>query len=155
MRERDHQPNETEQDGDRKTDGDQVELRRNSTQYAQSRIRGTEYSQVYLGSLTAILEQSTRFLLDKDKSLYEYQKLMERSEAGERNAIEGKFGEAKRRYGLGRVMAHLSDTSNTTIHLTILVMNLKKRARDLFDFIFHLLDCCASGGLVFKLALEQ
>ena len=35
----------------------------------------------------------------KDKSLYEYQKLMERSEAGERNAIEGKFGEAKRRYG--------------------------------------------------------
>lgn len=91
----------------------------------------------------------------KDKSLYEYQKLMERSEAGERNAIEGKFGEAKRRYGLGRVMAHLSDTSNTTIHLTILVMNLKKRARNLFDFIFHLLDRCASGGLVFKLALEQ
>jgi IS5 family transposase len=91
----------------------------------------------------------------KDKSLYEYQKLMERSEAGERNAIEGKFGEAKRRYGLDRVMARLSDTSNTAIHLTVLVMNLKKRLRDLFDFIFHLLDCFSSAGLFFKLVVEQ
>ena len=40
-------------------------------EYNQNRIRGTEYSQVYLGSMTAILEQSTRFLLDKDKSFYE------------------------------------------------------------------------------------
>lgn len=40
-------------------------------EYNQNRIRGTEYSQVYLGSLTAILEQATRFLLDKDKSFYE------------------------------------------------------------------------------------
>lgn len=36
-------------------------------------------------------------------------------------------------------MARLSDTSNTTIHLTILVMNLKKRLRDLFDAIYHCL----------------
>lgn len=40
-------------------------------EYNQNRIRGTEYSQVYLGSMTAILEQSTRFLLDKDKSALE------------------------------------------------------------------------------------
>lgn len=91
----------------------------------------------------------------KDKSLYEYQKLMERSEAGERNAIEGKFGEAKRRYGLNRVMARCSDTSKTAIHLTILVMNLKKRLRNLFDFILHLLDCFSSAALVFKFAIEQ
>ena len=76
----------------------------------------------------------------KDRKLYEQQKYLERNEAGERNAIEGKFGEAKRRYGLDRVMAHLSDTSDTVIHMTILVMNLKKRLRDLFDFISHLLD---------------
>ena len=75
----------------------------------------------------------------KDKKLYEQQKYLERSEAGERNAIEGKFGEAKTRYGLDRVMAHLSDTSETVIHMTILVMNLKKRLRNLFDFISHLL----------------
>jgi len=75
----------------------------------------------------------------KDKKLYEQQKYLERSEAGERNAIEGKFGEAKTRYGLDRVMAHLSDTSETVIHMTILVMNLKKSLRNLFDFISHLL----------------
>ena len=91
----------------------------------------------------------------KDRSLYEYQKLMERSEAGERNAIEGKFGEAKRRYGLDRVMARLSDTSNTSIHLTVLVMNLKKRLRDLFDTIFHLLDFYLPVSPFFKMAVEQ
>ena len=91
----------------------------------------------------------------KDKTLYDQQKLMERDEAGERNAIEGKFGEGKRRYGLDRVMARLSDTSNTTIHLTILVMNLKKRLRDLFDAIYHWLDCFSSARLIFKWAVEQ
>lgn len=91
----------------------------------------------------------------KDKTLYDQQKLLERDEAGERNAIEGKFGEAKRRYGLDRVMARLSDTSNTTIHLTILVMNLKKRLRDLFDAIYHWLDCFSSADMIFNWAVEQ
>ncbi|MGI5986156.1 MAG: transposase [Oscillospiraceae bacterium] len=40
----------------------------------------------------------------KDRRIYEAQKRIERQEACERNAIEGKFGEAKRRYGLNRVM---------------------------------------------------
>ena len=91
----------------------------------------------------------------KDKAVYDQQKLLERNEAGERNAIEGKFGEAKRRYGLDRVMARLSDTSNTTIHLTILMMNLKKRLRDLFDAIYHWLDSFSSNGLILKWAVEQ
>jgi hypothetical protein len=91
----------------------------------------------------------------KDKTVYDQQKLLERDEAGERNAIEGKFGEAKRRYGLDRVMARLSDTSNTTIHLTILMMNLKKRLRDLFDVIYHWLNCFSSADVIFKWAVEQ
>lgn len=91
----------------------------------------------------------------KDKTVYDQQKLLERDEAGERNAIEGKFGEAKRRYGLDRVMARLSDTSNTAIHITILMMNLKKRLRDLFDAIYHWLDCFSSADVILKLAVEQ
>ena len=91
----------------------------------------------------------------KDKTVYDQQKLLERDEAGERNAIEGKFGEAKRRYGLDRVLARLSDTSNTAIHLTILMMNLKKRLRDLFDIIYHWLDCFSSADMIFKWAVEQ
>lgn len=91
----------------------------------------------------------------KDKTVYDQQRLLERNEAGERNAIEGKFGEAKRRYGLNRVMARLSDTSNTTIHLTILMMNLKKRLRVLFDAIYYWLVCFFSADRILQWAVEQ
>jgi len=42
-----------------------------------------------------------------------------------RIAIEGKFGQGKRRFGLGRVMAKLALTSETMIEITFLVMNLE------------------------------
>jgi IS5 family transposase len=61
----------------------------------------------------------------------------ERTEVGERNAIEGKYGEAKTRYGLNHVMTQRSDTGESAIHLVFLVMMfLKKRLRDLFVFFF-------------------
>jgi transposase, IS5 family len=41
-----------------------------------------------------------------------------------RNCIEGKFGQAKRRFSLNRVMAQRIDTSETAIAITFLVMNL-------------------------------
>lgn len=41
-----------------------------------------------------------------------------------RQAIEGKFGQAKRRFSLDRVMAKLDNTSKTSIAITFLVMNL-------------------------------
>jgi IS5 family transposase len=74
----------------------------------------------------------------KDRRLYETQKRLERQEAGERNAIEGKFGEAKRRYGLNRVMTRLPGTSASVIHLITIVMNLKKSLRDLLLAFFQL-----------------
>jgi IS5 family transposase len=46
-----------------------------------------------------------------------------------RNAIEGKFGQAKRRYGLECIMAKLSDTSETSIAITFLVINLSHLLR--------------------------
>jgi hypothetical protein len=47
-----------------------------------------------------------------------------RSEERVRNAIEGKFGQGKRRFSLGRVMAKLPETSETVIAMNFLVMNL-------------------------------
>jgi IS5 family transposase len=47
---------------------------------------------------------------------------------GERNPIEGKFGQAKSRYGLGKIKARLSDTSESWIASIILVLNLVKLA---------------------------
>ncbi|WP_371265370.1 IS5 family transposase [Pleurocapsa sp. PCC 7319] len=46
-----------------------------------------------------------------------------------RNAIEGKFGQAKRRYGLNCIMAKLSKTAETSIAVTFLVINLSTLLR--------------------------
>ena len=48
---------------------------------------------------------------------------------GERNPIEGKFGEAKTRYGLAKINAKLQNTSESWIAFTILVLNLANLTR--------------------------
>lgn len=50
---------------------------------------------------------------------------------GERNPIEGKFGQAKRGYGMNRIQARLKQTSQSWIASIILVLNLVKLARQL------------------------
>ena len=47
---------------------------------------------------------------------------------GERNPIEGKFGQAKTRYGLGRIKARLQNTSEAWIAGIFMVLNLVKLA---------------------------
>ncbi len=47
---------------------------------------------------------------------------------GERNPIEGKFGQAKTGYGLNRIYARLQNTSETWIACIIMVLNLVKLA---------------------------
>ncbi len=64
------------------------------------------------------------------------QKELERQDAKIRNEVEGKFGEGKRRYGLGLIMARLQETSETVIALQFLVMNLERRLRILFCQFF-------------------
>jgi IS5 family transposase len=46
-----------------------------------------------------------------------------------RNQVEGKFGEGKRKYSLGKIMTKLAETSATTIVLSLIVMNLEKKLR--------------------------
>jgi hypothetical protein len=53
-----------------------------------------------------------------------------------RNAIEGKFGQGKRRFSLDRIMAKLDNTSQTAIAITFLVMNLSTWWRRVFDVFF-------------------
>jgi len=65
----------------------------------------------------------------QDKRLYREQCLLERSEAGERNAIEGEFGVAKRAYSLDRIMMRLQETSELQVYLTFLSMNIWRRVR--------------------------
>jgi len=60
------------------------------------------------------------------------QKRIERQDNADRNAIEGKFGEGKRKYGLGLIQARLRKTSETVIALQFLIMNIEKILRDSF-----------------------
>ncbi len=46
--------------------------------------------------------------------------------------IEGTFGQAKRRFGLGRIMAKLPRTREASIAIIFIVMNLEKRLRQIF-----------------------
>lgn len=57
---------------------------------------------------------------------------LERQDSRERNAVEGKIGEAKRRYGMARIMARLKETAASVICLQVVVMNLEHHLRALF-----------------------
>jgi hypothetical protein len=59
-----------------------------------------------------------------------------------RNQIEGKFGQAKRRFSLNRVMTKLVNTSETAIAITFLVMNLVTLLRQLAFFGFSWFMFC-------------
>lgn len=79
-----------------------------------------------------------------------------RADEAIRNRVEGKFGQGKRRFGLGRVMAKLASTSAAQISLTFLVMNLEEALRRFFLTIVFLCHGAASliraaSGLRFAL----
>ena len=49
-----------------------------------------------------------------------------------RNVIEGKFGQAKRRYSLNCIMSKLPSTSETSMAITFLVINLSTLLRQVY-----------------------
>ena len=73
---------------------------------------------------------------DENREELEAQQQIARQDERDRIAIEGKFGQGKRRFGLGRVMAKLAVTSECVIAVTFLVMNLEKWLRSLFSCLF-------------------
>lgn len=77
-------------------------------------------------------------------------KRLEKQDIGIRNAVEGKFGEGKRFYGLGRIMARLRETSETVIAMQLLVMNLERRLRILLCKFFKVYFGLARLGISLK-----
>lgn len=71
------------------------------------------------------------------KEKQKHRKRLERQDARERNAVEGKFGEGKSRYSMSRIMAHLKETAESLIYLQFLVMNLEHRLRVLLFFFLR------------------
>lgn len=60
----------------------------------------------------------------------------QRQDEVDRIPVEGRFGVAKRRYSLSRIMRRLKETSESAISMVFLVMNLDKILRDLLLRIF-------------------
>lgn len=73
------------------------------------------------------------------EDLNRYQKEKLKKERGERNHIEGKFGQGKSKYKLNTIMARLADTSQSWIASILFVMNILKLTKEyLCAFLFWL-----------------
>ena len=64
------------------------------------------------------------------------EKKQQKQDEIDRIPVEGKFGNGKRKGTLARIMAKLSHTSESVIHVAVLVLNLEKRLRSLLLRLF-------------------
>ena len=82
------------------------------------------------------------------------QRQLEYQDEIDRIAVEGKFGNCKRKGTLGRIMAKLDDTSESVIHVAIVVLNLNKWLAELLLRLFMVwkgLGCFLSRQIVSNL----
>jgi len=69
------------------------------------------------------------------------EKQQHRQDEIDRIAVEGKFGQVKRRFSLSRIMAKLSGTSETVIMVAFMVMNLEKILSGYLIFLLYAWQC--------------
>ena len=88
--------------------------------------KGIRLSGPALGRPVKITEENKA----KQKALKKVQQEDERI----RNRIEGRFGQGKRRFGLGRIMAKLRQTSECTIGIIMILINLETCLQAVFFY---------------------
>jgi len=76
-----------------------------------------------------------RQVTDANKVELAQARRQQRQDELDRIAVEGKFGQGKRRFSLGRIMAKLSETSEAVIMVSFIVMNLEKILSSIIIFI--------------------
>ncbi len=84
----------------------------------------------------------------------EEEKKQARSDECFRNAIEGKFGQAKRRFSLNLVMTKLPETSETSIAITFLVVNLSRLLRQFLSLFLSLFTYNKTTELINQLFIN-
>lgn len=102
---------------------DKIYRNRDNRRYCKK--RGIRLSGPRLGRPPKVTESNAQALKASEQQT--------RQDEIDRNAVEGKFGQGKRRYSLNRIMTKLSCTSETAIMISFLAMNLK---RWLTTFVF-------------------
>lgn len=77
-----------------------------------------------------------------------------RKAVGERNCVEGKFGQAKRWYGMGNIHAKLNTTSESMIGAIVVVLNLirlvQQHVLTFFEFVFLCVENYVQNFTFFK-----
>lgn len=85
----------------------------------------------------------------KDKQARKTDRRVEQCDFKGRIPVEGKFGQAKRRFGLDKIYAMLRNTSETVIALKFLVLNLERRLRASLRFFMVFTNACSiSAGFL-------
>ena len=108
---------------------DQIYRTRKNRRYCS--VRGIRLSGPPLGRPKKVTEANASELKQERR--------IHRQDEIARIAIEGKFGQGKRRFTLDRIMAKLAKTSEATIGMSFIVMNLE---RILSGLLYFLLCCC-------------
>lgn len=95
------------------------------------KIYGTRQNRTWLNDL-GIRYSGKPLGRPSKQSQTSYQKRRARKENGERNHVEGKFGQAKNGYNLNKIRARRARTSESWIACIFFVMNLIKFNKDFF-----------------------
>jgi transposase, IS5 family len=74
----------------------------------------------------------------EDAAILRQQKKIQHRDECDRIAVEGKFGQGKRRFSLSRIMAKLDKTAEVTIMMSFIVMNLEKILAGVVSFCLFL-----------------
>ena len=72
---------------------------------------------------------------EENKEILKAKKKQMQQDERDRIPVEGKFGNAKRKGSLSRIMAKLNQTAETVIHLGIIVLNLDKYLREVLFWL--------------------
>lgn len=72
----------------------------------------------------------------EDLEMLKEQRKLQHQDELDRNAVEGKFGQGKRRFSLARIMTKLAHTSEVSILISFIVMNLEKILTGILSFLF-------------------
>ena len=81
-----------------------------------------------------------RKITEANKEELKQEKHQLRQDEIDRIPVEGKFGQGKRRFGLGLIKSKLAETTKSSIHITFIVMNLNPGANwtSAFNLLNHM-----------------
>ena len=96
-----------------------------------------------------------RKVTEGNKEELRQEKRQLRQDEIDRIPVEGKFGQGKRRFGLGLIKSKLAATTKSAIHITFIVMNLEKWLKAIFAPLFWYYNEVLNGLRALILAIGK